>query len=136
MHPILTECRVLKSDMELALIQFANDISSEAHVEVAICGNFSLTGFSCKNLNYSFRLGITLHINLYKWVTILYMQLLRHCWEFLIICCLFLQLGLLTHEWKLPCNMSLSFSCISISSYMWKTSFWMMISLSLMLFVH
>ncbi|KAK4754004.1 hypothetical protein SAY87_002108 [Trapa incisa] len=34
LHPILTECRVLKSDMELALIQFANDISSEAHVEV------------------------------------------------------------------------------------------------------
>lgn len=34
LHPILTECRVLKSDMELALIQYANDISSEAHVEV------------------------------------------------------------------------------------------------------
>ncbi|KAL4652626.1 hypothetical protein ACB092_01G245600 [Castanea dentata] len=34
LHPILTECRVLKSDKELALIQFANDISSEAHVEV------------------------------------------------------------------------------------------------------
>ncbi|KAE8706816.1 Metallopeptidase M24 family protein isoform 2 [Hibiscus syriacus] len=32
--PILTECRVCKSDLELALIQFANDISSEAHVEV------------------------------------------------------------------------------------------------------
>lgn len=36
LHPILTECRVLKSDKELALIQFANDISSEAHVEVTI----------------------------------------------------------------------------------------------------
>lgn len=34
LHPILNECRVLKSDMELALIQYANDISSEAHVEV------------------------------------------------------------------------------------------------------
>ncbi|KAK8553308.1 hypothetical protein V6N13_062117 [Hibiscus sabdariffa] len=34
LHPILTECRVFKSDLELALIQFANDISSEAHVEV------------------------------------------------------------------------------------------------------
>ncbi|XAR67184.1 Xaa-Pro dipeptidase [Bertholletia excelsa] len=34
LHPILTECRVFKSDMELALIQFANDISSEAHIEV------------------------------------------------------------------------------------------------------
>ncbi|KAE8705881.1 protein arginine N-methyltransferase 1.1-like [Hibiscus syriacus] len=34
LHPILTECRVCKSDLELALIQFANDISSEAHVEV------------------------------------------------------------------------------------------------------
>ena len=63
--------------MELALIQFANDISSEAHVEVAICGNFSLTGFVFKNLNYSFCLGITLQINLNKWVTILYMLLLH-----------------------------------------------------------
>lgn len=36
LHPILTECRVVKSDLELALIQFANDISSEAHVEVSI----------------------------------------------------------------------------------------------------
>ncbi|KAI3421692.1 uncharacterized protein J3R85_011881 [Psidium guajava] len=34
LHPILTECRVTKSDLELAVIQFANDISSEAHVEV------------------------------------------------------------------------------------------------------
>ncbi|KAL6974686.1 Xaa-Pro dipeptidase [Sarracenia purpurea var. burkii] len=34
LHPILAECRVSKSDMELALIQFANDISSEAHIEV------------------------------------------------------------------------------------------------------
>ncbi|CAI9100525.1 OLC1v1037645C1 [Oldenlandia corymbosa var. corymbosa] len=34
LHPILTECRVLKSKLELALIQFANDISSEAHVQV------------------------------------------------------------------------------------------------------
>ncbi|XP_050219269.1 uncharacterized protein LOC126669762 isoform X2 [Mercurialis annua] len=34
LHPILTECRVLKSELELAVIQFANDISSEAHVEV------------------------------------------------------------------------------------------------------
>uniref|UniRef100_A0A0E0G3P6 Xaa-Pro dipeptidase n=1 Tax=Oryza nivara TaxID=4536 RepID=A0A0E0G3P6_ORYNI len=34
LHPILTECRVIKSDMELALIQYANDVSSEAHIEV------------------------------------------------------------------------------------------------------
>ncbi|KAK6941412.1 Aminopeptidase P, N-terminal [Dillenia turbinata] len=34
LHPILTECRVFKSDLELALIQYANDISSEAHVRV------------------------------------------------------------------------------------------------------
>ncbi|WMV37830.1 hypothetical protein MTR67_031215, partial [Solanum verrucosum] len=33
LHPILTECRVIKSNLELALIQYANDISSEAHVE-------------------------------------------------------------------------------------------------------
>ncbi|KAF5788555.1 putative xaa-Pro dipeptidase [Helianthus annuus] len=34
LHPILAECRVLKSKLELAVIQYANDISSEAHVEV------------------------------------------------------------------------------------------------------
>ncbi|XP_037493160.1 xaa-Pro dipeptidase isoform X2 [Jatropha curcas] len=34
LHPVLTECRVLKSKLELAIIQFANDISSEAHVQV------------------------------------------------------------------------------------------------------
>ncbi|OVA11773.1 Peptidase M24 [Macleaya cordata] len=34
LHPILTECRIIKSDLELSLIQYANDISSEAHVEV------------------------------------------------------------------------------------------------------
>ncbi|XP_006648470.1 xaa-Pro dipeptidase [Oryza brachyantha] len=34
LHPILTECRVIKSDMELDLIQYANDVSSEAHIEV------------------------------------------------------------------------------------------------------
>ncbi|KAL6592262.1 hypothetical protein ACP70R_049526 [Stipagrostis hirtigluma subsp. patula] len=33
LHPVLTECRVIKSDMELALIQYANDVSSEAHIE-------------------------------------------------------------------------------------------------------
>ncbi|XP_078439353.1 metallopeptidase M24 family protein isoform X2 [Wolffia australiana] len=39
LHPVITECRVHKSDMEIALIQFANDLSSEAHVEVN--GKFS-----------------------------------------------------------------------------------------------
>ncbi|WJX48218.1 Xaa-Pro dipeptidase [Trifolium repens] len=34
LHPILTECRVIKSDLEIDLIQYANDISSEAHIEV------------------------------------------------------------------------------------------------------
>ncbi|WCJ42641.1 Xaa-Pro dipeptidase [Euphorbia peplus] len=34
LHPILTECRVVKSELELNVIQFANDISSEAHIEV------------------------------------------------------------------------------------------------------
>ncbi|AQK70467.1 Metallopeptidase M24 family protein [Zea mays] len=34
LHPILTECRVIKSDLELALIRYANDVSSEAHIEV------------------------------------------------------------------------------------------------------
>ncbi|KQJ94091.1 xaa-Pro dipeptidase [Brachypodium distachyon] len=34
LHPILTECRVIKSDMEIAIIQYANDVSSEAHIEV------------------------------------------------------------------------------------------------------
>lgn len=34
LHPIVTECRVIKSDMEIALMQYANDVSSEAHIEV------------------------------------------------------------------------------------------------------
>ncbi|XP_068652092.1 uncharacterized protein [Aristolochia californica] len=34
LHPILTECRIFKSGMELELIQYATDISSEAHIEV------------------------------------------------------------------------------------------------------
>ncbi|GAB2292503.1 hypothetical protein Dimus_026740 [Dionaea muscipula] len=34
LHPLLTECRVSKTAMELSLIAFANDISSEAHIEV------------------------------------------------------------------------------------------------------
>ncbi|KAH9762825.1 AMP N domain-containing protein [Citrus sinensis] len=42
LHPILSECRVFKSDHELALIQFANDISSEAHVETFEDGDMAL----------------------------------------------------------------------------------------------
>lgn len=34
LHPILIECRVIKSDLEIAIIQYANDISSEAHIQV------------------------------------------------------------------------------------------------------
>lgn len=57
LHPILTECRVIKSDLELSLIQFANDISSEAHVEVIIFGNFSLSVFfSHKYSHYTYKL--------------------------------------------------------------------------------
>uniref|UniRef100_A0A803MDB1 Xaa-Pro dipeptidase n=1 Tax=Chenopodium quinoa TaxID=63459 RepID=A0A803MDB1_CHEQI len=42
LHPILTECRVLKSKMELDIIQYANDISSEAHVETFMDGDMAL----------------------------------------------------------------------------------------------
>ncbi|XP_073151521.1 uncharacterized protein [Henckelia pumila] len=42
LHPILTECRVLKTQQEIALIQFANDISSEAHVETLEDGDMAL----------------------------------------------------------------------------------------------
>ncbi|KAJ0964603.1 hypothetical protein J5N97_025741 [Dioscorea zingiberensis] len=34
LHPILTECRIFKSELELSLIQYANDVSSQAHIEV------------------------------------------------------------------------------------------------------
>ena len=68
LHPILTECRVLKSDKELALIQFANDISSEAHVEVTISKmSYSLNTFiqtvltSFDYTHTSFDLSIILH---------------------------------------------------------------------------
>ena len=39
LHPILTECRVIKSKLELDILQYANDISSEAHVEVIFIRN-------------------------------------------------------------------------------------------------
>lgn len=64
LHPILTECRVLKSGLELALIQFANDISSEAHVEVNIlelvpCDMCSLNSQSYTyTLIFSYREGV------------------------------------------------------------------------------
>lgn len=47
LHPILTECRVLKSKLELDVIQYANDISSEAHVEVSVNDFFLLLGLPC-----------------------------------------------------------------------------------------
>ncbi|XP_058069334.1 uncharacterized protein LOC131218673 [Magnolia sinica] len=34
LHPILSEIRVLKSELEISLIKYANDISSAAHIEV------------------------------------------------------------------------------------------------------
>ncbi|MCO5612386.1 hypothetical protein L7F22_066653 [Adiantum nelumboides] len=34
LHPIITECRVIKSHYELDLLRFVNQISSQAHVEV------------------------------------------------------------------------------------------------------
>lgn len=34
LHPILTDCRVIKSEQELSIIQYANDVSSEAHIQV------------------------------------------------------------------------------------------------------
>ncbi|CAB79707.1 putative protein, fragment, partial [Arabidopsis thaliana] len=42
LHPILAECRVIKSSLELQLIQFANDISSEAHIETFEDGDLAL----------------------------------------------------------------------------------------------
>ncbi|XP_032891815.1 xaa-Pro dipeptidase [Amblyraja radiata] len=34
LHPVIAECRVLKTDMELELVRYTNHISSEAHKEV------------------------------------------------------------------------------------------------------
>ncbi|KAH9314828.1 hypothetical protein KI387_023455, partial [Taxus chinensis] len=34
LHPILTECRVIKSDLELNLLRYVSEVSSAAHVEV------------------------------------------------------------------------------------------------------
>lgn len=45
LHPILAECRVQKSNLELSLIQFANDISSEAHVKVSSLHTSEKNGF-------------------------------------------------------------------------------------------
>lgn len=50
LHPILTECRVLKSKMELDIIQYANDISSEAHVEVMRNTNVGMKEYQMESL--------------------------------------------------------------------------------------
>jgi len=47
LHPILTECRVTKSNMELVLIQYANEISSAAHVEVKLIRRYHFSISEC-----------------------------------------------------------------------------------------
>lgn len=49
LHPILTECRVIKSKLELDVIQYATDISSEAHVEVLFNVYHKYTSFVSKS---------------------------------------------------------------------------------------
>eukprot|EP00252_Welwitschia_mirabilis_P020732 TRINITY_DN5139_c0_g1_i1.p1 TRINITY_DN5139_c0_g1~~TRINITY_DN5139_c0_g1_i1.p1 ORF type:complete len:322 (+),score=55.16 TRINITY_DN5139_c0_g1_i1:65-1030(+) len=34
LHPVLTECRVIKSELEVDLLRYVNDVSSAAHIEV------------------------------------------------------------------------------------------------------
>ncbi|XP_016118705.1 xaa-Pro dipeptidase-like, partial [Sinocyclocheilus grahami] len=34
LHPVIVECRLLKTDMELEVLRYTNRISSEAHKEV------------------------------------------------------------------------------------------------------
>ena len=44
LHPIISECRVHKTDLELAVMRYANKISSEAHKYVMLNikdGNYS-----------------------------------------------------------------------------------------------
>ena len=60
LHPILAECRVIKSSLELQLLQFANDISSEAHVEV--CYDF-LSIFFLLNYLFPFPNGMLREMN-------------------------------------------------------------------------
>ncbi|KAL8160837.1 hypothetical protein V2J09_012326 [Rumex salicifolius] len=59
LHPILTECRVTKSELELEIIQFANDISSEAHVEVMRCTKVGMKEYQLESvfLHHSYMYG-------------------------------------------------------------------------------
>ncbi|XP_037452231.1 xaa-Pro dipeptidase-like isoform X4 [Triticum dicoccoides] len=63
LHPILTECRVIKSGMELALIQYANDVSSEAHIEVMRQAKPGMKEYQLESifLHHSYRYGACRH---------------------------------------------------------------------------
>ncbi|OMO67327.1 hypothetical protein CCACVL1_20601 [Corchorus capsularis] len=63
LHPILTECRVVKSELELALIQFANDISSEAHVETLEDGDMALLDMGAEYSFYGSDITCTFPVN-------------------------------------------------------------------------
>ena len=89
LHPILTECRVLKSAFELAVIQFANDISSEAHVEV-----YNLEPYILKL--------IYLFLFLFYWLTKILCILQPYTLWFAFLTEIIVKEGLVKYWWQFP----------------------------------
>eukprot|EP00249_Psilotum_nudum_P008075 c21027_g1_i1 orf=409-1881(-) len=50
LHPVLTECRVVKSHFEVELLRYANKISSAAHVEVMQAAKSGMTEYQLESI--------------------------------------------------------------------------------------
>jgi len=50
LHPVLAECRVIKSEEELRVLQYVNDISSDAHLEVSGDKDTGQIAYEVKNV--------------------------------------------------------------------------------------
>ncbi|GLJ15128.1 hypothetical protein SUGI_0247420 [Cryptomeria japonica] len=59
LHPILTECRVIKSDLELNLLRYVSEVSSAAHVEVMRRTRVEMKEYQLESmfLNYTYMYG-------------------------------------------------------------------------------
>jgi Xaa-Pro dipeptidase len=59
LHPVITECRVIKTDLELEVMRFANKISSNAHIEIMKKIRPGMYEYQCESifLDYCYRNG-------------------------------------------------------------------------------